>query len=53
MRYGCSKSAIENYPVRLDAIAAVERWISFENYIIADDKIGRIFADALARRARV
>lgn len=46
------KDATENYPVWLDAIAAAERWINFENYIIADDEIGRIFADALAQRAR-
>jgi cardiolipin synthase A/B len=36
----------------LSGIAAAERWVHFENYIIRDDRTGRRFADALAERAR-
>jgi hypothetical protein len=42
----------ENYPAWLDAIASAERVIHFENFIIADDTTGWLFADALAARAR-
>jgi cardiolipin synthase len=46
------KDAAENYPAWLDAIRTAETSILFENYIIADDAIGRSFAEALSERAR-
>lgn len=46
------KDATENYPAWLDAIRRAERTIHFENYIVADDEVGRAFADALIERAR-
>ena len=46
------KNAAENYPAWLTAIHAAQRAIYFENYIIADDAVGREFAAALAARAR-
>ena len=36
----------------LAAIAAAERWIHLENYIVRDDSTGRLFRDALIERAR-
>ena len=42
----------ENYPAWLQAISAARKRIHFENYIIADDSMGRQFADALIGRAR-
>ena len=42
----------ENYPAWLDAIRAAQRAIHFENFIIADDGTGRLFAEALMERAR-
>ncbi len=41
-----------NYPAWLDAIAAAERFIHFESYIIHDDATGVRVAAALAARAR-
>jgi cardiolipin synthase len=46
------KDAKENYPVWLDAIAAAERYIHFESYIIHEDEAGWMFADALTAKAR-
>src|SRR6185312_7914640 len=46
------RDAAENYPAWLDAIAAAERTINFENYIIDADEVGRMFADALIAKAR-
>ncbi|HEX4823745.1 MAG TPA: phospholipase D-like domain-containing protein [Candidatus Polarisedimenticolaceae bacterium] len=46
------KDAAENYPAWLDAIAAAERTVFFEMYIVADDPIGREFLDALVARAK-
>ncbi len=46
------KDAAENYPAWLAAIRAARRRIYFENYIFADDHVGRGFAEALAERAR-
>ncbi|MFN7087533.1 MAG: phospholipase D-like domain-containing protein [Burkholderiales bacterium] len=46
------RNADENYPAWLAAIGAAKRSILFENYIIADDAVGREFAAALAERAR-
>jgi cardiolipin synthase len=45
------RDAAENYPAWLDAIAAAERYVYFENYIIRDDSSGALLADALAERA--
>lgn len=42
----------EHYPAFLDAIAGARRCIHLESYIINDDRIGRIFAEALTDRAR-
>jgi len=42
----------EHYPAFLDAIAGARRFIHLESYIINDDRIGRIFAEALTERAR-
>ncbi len=46
------KDAAENFPAWLAAIAAAQRTIFFEHYIVADDEIGRQFVAALAERAR-
>ena len=46
------KDGGENYPCWLDAIRSAQRWIHFETYILNDDKIGKVFAEALAERAR-
>lgn len=42
----------QNYPAWLQAISAAQKRIHFENYIVADDVVGRMFADALIARAR-
>ncbi|MGE5525516.1 MAG: phospholipase D-like domain-containing protein [Rhodospirillaceae bacterium] len=47
------KDADENYPAWLDAIRGASEKIFFENYIVADDEVGREFIDALAHRARL
>jgi cardiolipin synthase len=41
-----------NYPVWLEAIASARRVVYLENYIFEEDEVGRVFADALAERAR-
>ncbi|HEX7969282.1 MAG TPA: phospholipase D-like domain-containing protein, partial [Stellaceae bacterium] len=46
------RDAADNYPAWLEAIAAAERTIHFENYIVEADEVGRAFADALATKAR-
>jgi cardiolipin synthase len=46
------RDADENYPAWLDAIAAAERYVYFENYIIRDDRSGALVAAALSDRAR-
>jgi cardiolipin synthase len=46
------RDARENYPAWLDAIARAEKWIHFETYLIHSDRAGRMFAEALAERAR-
>jgi cardiolipin synthase A/B len=46
------RDAEENYPAWQEAIAGAGTTIHFENYIIADDAIGRAFADLLIERAR-
>ena len=40
------------FAAMLEIIAAAERWIHFENYIIRSDATGRRFADALIAKAR-
>src|SRR4030095_14389026 len=45
------RDAAANYPAWLRAIAAAERTIHFEMYIIHDDAQGRMFEDALLRKA--
>lgn len=42
----------ENYPAWLEAIHTARQSILFENYIIADDAMGREFAAALTARAQ-
>jgi cardiolipin synthase len=44
--------AAENYPAWLAAIAAAERYVHFESYIIHEDAAGARFADALIARAQ-
>ena len=46
------KNARENYPAWLAAIAAAQRTLFFENYIIENDPVGQRFVDALCERAR-
>ena len=46
------KDAEENYPAWLKAIAAAERYIHFESYIIHEDEAGWVFAEALMDKAR-
>ncbi|HWQ32856.1 MAG TPA: phospholipase D-like domain-containing protein [Blastocatellia bacterium] len=46
------RDARENYPAWLEAISSAERWIHFESYIIHEDDQGRMFAEALAAKAR-
>jgi cardiolipin synthase A/B len=46
------KDGKENYPAWLDAIQNAKRWIHFETYILHDDTIGKVFAEALCERAR-
>jgi cardiolipin synthase len=46
------KDGCENYPIWLDAIRKAQHWIHFETYILHEDKIGKVFAEALCERAR-
>jgi cardiolipin synthase len=46
------KDAGEHYPVWLSAIGTAQHTVSFENYIFADDDVGREFVAALAAKAR-
>src|SRR5512146_2445865 len=45
------KNAAGNYPAWLEAIRSATRIIYFENYIVAEDTVGREFVAALADRA--
>jgi len=45
------RDAGENYPAWLDAIGAAQRSICFEAYILANDKVGQRFMDALRAKA--
>jgi len=47
------KDADENYPAWLEAIRGARDKIFFENYIVADDAVGREFVKALAHQARL
>lgn len=47
------KDADENYPAWLAAIRGARDKIFFENYIVADDRVGREFVEALAHQARL
>ena len=46
------KDGCENFPAWLDAIKTAQHWIHFETYILHEDKIGKVFAEALCERAR-
>lgn len=46
------RDAAENYPAWLEAIKNAEDRIFFESYIIHDDKQGKHFADALAKKVK-
>jgi cardiolipin synthase len=46
------KDGCENFPSWLDAIRSAQHWIHFETYILHEDKIGKVFAEALCERAR-
>jgi cardiolipin synthase len=46
------KDGCENFPAWLDAIRSAQQWIHFETYILHEDKIGNVFAEALCERAR-
>ena len=46
------RDAAENYPAWLAAIEAAREYIFFESYIIHEDEQGRIFADALIKKAK-
>jgi cardiolipin synthase len=46
------KDAPGNYPAWLDAIHAARRSIHFEMYIIHEDPQGRLFAEALIKKAK-
>jgi cardiolipin synthase len=45
------RDAAENYPAWLAAIRGAERYVYFESYILAEDRAGTEFADALAETA--
>ncbi len=42
----------EAFPAMLEAIAAAQRYVHFETYILADDAVGRGFQSALIERAK-
>ncbi len=46
------RDADEHYPAWLEAIAGARHSVLFENYIIANDAVGREFVATLAERAR-
>lgn len=45
------RDSTENYPAWLEAIAAAQRYVLFQNYIIGKDDVGRRFVEALAKKA--
>lgn len=46
------KNAAENYPAWLEAIQKAEKYIHFESFIIHEDAQGKLFADALIKKAK-
>jgi cardiolipin synthase len=50
-RVSILKDSTENYPAWHRAIASAQRKIYFENYIVADDRVGREFVSMLAAKA--
>ena len=46
------KDADENYPAWFAALAAAQKSIFFENYIIENDEVGRQLSEVLTERAR-
>src|SRR5690606_9604035 len=46
------RDAGDTYPAWLEAIAGAKRYVHFENYILHDDAIGNVFADAMIEAAR-
>jgi cardiolipin synthase len=46
------RDAAENYPAWLEAIERAEKTIHFESYIIHEDEQGKIFSDALIKKAK-
>lgn len=46
------RDASENYPAWIEAIAGARHHIHFENYIFADDSVGREFVALLAEKAQ-
>jgi len=46
------RDAEENYPAWLAAIEAARHYILFESYIIHEDEQGKLFADALVKKAK-
>lgn len=46
------KDAAEHYAAWLEAIRSARRAVYFENYIVAEDRVGREFVAALAAKAR-
>ena len=52
MLFVCSKTVARITPPGCDAIRSAQHWIHFETYILHEDKIGKVFAEALCERAR-
>ncbi len=44
--------ASENYPAWLAEIRAARRYVLFESYLVADDRVGHAFAEALVAKVR-
>ena len=51
-RLALLKDGTETFPAMLDAIAGARSTICLETYILRSDRIGGLFAEALAERAR-
>lgn len=51
-RLALLKDGAQAFPAMLDAIAAARSTICLETYILVADRVGGLFADALAERAR-
>ena len=46
------QDARQHYPAWLAAIGAAQHYIHFESYILREDEVGHMFADALRTKAR-